>query len=136
MRHRAFPIVGMLVALLAPAAAGDAGDVRSVIDAQIEAFRRDDGGAACGFAAPDIEERFPAVDAFMGVVRRGYQPVYRPKSFVFGPLKQDGRALIQQLRIVGPDDQDWVAVYTLERQPDGNLCITGCYIARTEGRSA
>ena len=98
MRHRTFPMLGMLVALLAPAAADDADDIRSVIDAQIEAFRRDDGGAACAFAAPDIEEMFPTVDAFMGVVRRGYQPVYRPKSFVFGPLKQDGRAFIQQLQ--------------------------------------
>ena len=136
MRHCTFPILGMLVALLAPAAADDAGDIGSVIEAQIEGFRRDDGEAGCSFSVPAIKEMFPTVDAFMGMVRRGYQPVYRPKSFVFGPLKQDGRAFIQQLRIVGSDDRDWVVVHTLERQPDGNLCITGCYIARTEGSSA
>ncbi len=136
MRHRAFPMLGMLVALLAPAAADDADDIRSVIEAQIEGFRRDDGEARCSFSVPAIKEMFPTVDAFMGMVRRGYQPVYRPKSFVFGPLKQDGRAFIQQLRIVGPDDRDWAAVYTPERQPDGDLRVTGCYVARTEGSSA
>ena len=136
MRHRVFPVLGILLALLAPAAADDASDVRSVIEAQIDAFRRDDGEAAYAFAAPGIKELFPTVDAFMSMVRRGYQPVYRPESFVFGALKEEGGAFIQQVRIVGPDDRDWIAVYTLERQPDGSLRITGCYLARTEGGSA
>ena len=63
MRYRTFPILGMLVTLLAPAAADDADDVRSVIKAQIEALRRDDGETAYGFEAPAIKEMLPTVSA-------------------------------------------------------------------------
>lgn len=110
----------------------DGAAVRSVIERQLDAFRRDDGVAAFGYAAPNIKSRFGTVENFMAMVRQGYPPVYRPRSYVFTELKVSGPELEQRVSIVGPDDDDWIAIYTLERQPDGNWQITSCRLVRSE----
>src|SRR3990167_9666505 len=57
--------------------------IRSMIASQIEAFRRDDAGAAYGYAAPAIQGMYPSIDQFMAMVRKQYPPVYRPRSVTF-----------------------------------------------------
>ena len=74
------------IAAAADAGAGDAAAIHTLIQSQIDAFRRDDGTAAYGYASPAIKNIFPTVDDFMAMVRQQYQPVYRPRSLTFGPL--------------------------------------------------
>ena len=107
---------------------GDAATIRSLIEGQIDAFRHDDGAAAYAFASPTIHGIFPNADRFMEMVRQGYQPVYRPKSVTFGPIVDSPMGPLQKVYLVGPDGKDYVAVYTLERQPDGTWKINGCVI--------
>ena len=38
--------------------------------------------------------------------------------------------------ILGPDGQNYEAVYTMERQPDGTWRINGCYLVKKPGLSA
>ena len=59
----------------------DRQEFQRVIAGQIEAFRADDGPAAYGYAAPAIKKIFPSPEIFMEMVRNGYRPVYRPRSF-------------------------------------------------------
>ncbi len=104
----------------------DGSAIQTVISNQIAAFRSGDGDLAYSFASPGIRRMFPSVDVFMRMVEQGYEPVFRPRSFSF--LDQqvgDGRA-IQTVDVVGPDGSAWIAMYTLERQPDGTWKITGC----------
>jgi hypothetical protein len=104
---------------------------QSVITGQIDAFRVDDGARAYGYAAPMIKQIFPNPDVFMNMVRQGYQPVYRPQSYRFGPagLSASGRP-VQRVTVVGPDGITYEAIYTMERQPDGSWAISGCAIVR------
>ena len=81
-------VLALGLALPAAAADGNSAAIRSVIESQIDAFRQDDGAAAYAFAAPAIRQLFPTVDAFMGMVRGQYQPVYRPRSVTFGTLTE------------------------------------------------
>jgi hypothetical protein len=114
----------------------DKSAIQSTIRNQLEAFKRDDGAAAYSFAAPNVQAVFPTVDSFMAMVKQGYQPVYRPQSYAFRDLEvMDGR-LSQTVEIVGPDNEFWTAVYTVEKQPDGVWRITGCRIIKTPGGSA
>ena len=62
------------------------GAIRKVIEAQIGAFRADDGERAFGYASPNIRQIFRSAENFMAMVRNGYQPVYRPRSVRFGDL--------------------------------------------------
>ncbi|MCY0094870.1 DUF4864 domain-containing protein [Hoeflea sp. J2-29] len=102
-------------------------DARNVIESQIEAFLSDDAAAAYSFAAPAIKEIYPDEARFFDMVKRGYQPVYRPGNFAFGRSKagDDGARIVQEVIIQGPDGQDWTALYSLERQPDGSFKING-----------
>ncbi|KJS13626.1 MAG: hypothetical protein VR78_11110 [Hoeflea sp. BRH_c9] len=120
-------LLAALLLTLSPARADDAAVGRSVIESQINAFLNDDMAAAYSFAAPSIKRIYPDQDRFFDMVRRGYQPVYRPGNFAFGrsKLAPDGAGLVQEVLIEGPDGQDWTALYSLERQPDGSFKING-----------
>ena len=112
---------------LVPARADDAATVRGIIESQINAFLSDDMATAYSFAAPSIKRMYPDETRFFDMVKRGYQPVYRPGNFAFGRFKPapDGAGMVQEVLIQGPDGQDWTALYSLERQPDGSFKING-----------
>ncbi|ORE89676.1 DUF4864 domain-containing protein [Aurantimonas sp. 22II-16-19i] len=117
-----------LLAFAAPLAAraDDAGDIRATIAGQLDAFNAGDGAAAWSYAAPNIQAIFPTPDVFMGMVRSGYDPVYRSSNPVFGPLKAEGQGFRQEVRITDRNGKSWIASYTLQRQADGSMKITGC----------
>ena len=108
----------------------DGPPIRGVIEKQLEAFGRDDAAGAYSYASPAIRELFPSEDRFMQMVREGYKPVYRPKSFTFETLKDTSAGPVQAVRIRDADGVDWIALYTLERQPDGSWKINGCQLVR------
>jgi hypothetical protein len=114
----------------------DAPQIRETIRSQLEAFKEDNGERAYSFAAPNVKAIFPSVETFMTMVKRGYQPVYRPKSYSFGPLETKSGILTQTVEILGPDGDYWQAIYTLEREEDGSWKITGCRLVRDEGGAA
>jgi hypothetical protein len=118
-----------------PPAAAEVGDadrdaIQSIIDSQIDAFRRDDGAAAYDFASPMIQTLFPNPEAFMQMVQTGYMPVYRPQSFTFGPLLDTPRGPVQRVFITGPDGASYVAEYALQQQPDGTWKINGVTLVK------
>jgi hypothetical protein len=114
----------------------DRSAVERVIASQIQAFLQDDGPTAYSFAAPGIRAMFPTDEMFMQMVRRGYAPVYRPRSYAFGALTEGAGNLEQIVEIVDAEGEYWTALYTLERQSDGSWKITGCYLLRNPGESA
>lgn len=114
-----------------PASAQDRIDAtRQIIERQIEAFLKDDAAAAYAFAAPGIQARYPDKDSFFAMVKKSYQPVYKPGNYAFGRSKtvDDGAMILHELLIEGRDGKDWKAVYQLLRQPDGSYRIGGVVI--------
>ena len=135
---RAFAlIVCLLMGLAAPPAwAGD--DVttaQTIIRSQEQAFAHDDAAAAYSYAAPALHAMFPDADLFLSMVRGGYAPVYRHKSFEFGEGRAADGKIAQTVRIIDADGNPWDALYTLEQQPDGSWKITGCML-KAVGQSA
>ena len=124
-------VAAFLIALAAPARAGDElAAAQTVIRSQAEALGRDDAASAYSYAAPAIHSLFPQADIFLGMVQRGYAPVYRHKSFEFGEAEvADGR-IAQRVHIIDADGVPWEALYTLEQQADGSLKITGCTLLK------
>jgi hypothetical protein len=126
-------LVAILITLASPVrAADDLGAAQAAISAQAEAFGRDDAATAYGYAAPAIHGLFPQPDVFMNMVRDGYAPVYRHKSFEFGEGQAAGGMIAQRVHIIDADGVAWEALYTLERQPDGSLKITGCTLLKAD----
>jgi len=128
---RAFVLLtALLIGLVQPACAGDdVAAAQNVIRSQEQALARDDAAAAYSYAAPEIHGLFPQADIFISMLR-GYPPVYRHKSFEFGESRIEGSWIAQHVHIVDADGEPWEALYTLERQPDGSLKITGCQLIK------
>jgi len=111
----------------------DARAVREVIEAQLDAFRRDDAVRAFSLATPGIRATFGDAETFMDMVRRSYAVVYRPKSVAFeAPLVIDGE-VVQPVRLTDADGSAWIALYPMQRQPDGSWRTNGCQLARLAG---
>lgn len=127
------------LAQMQPALAQQAGEdaaIRDVISRQLDAFLADDASRAYSFAAPGIQRLFPGEERFMGMVRQGYPPVYRPRSRDFGVLRQTQRGPVQEVTLIDENGQAWLALYTMERQPDGAWKIAGVRLVRQEAVAA
>lgn len=135
LRNRTTALLFWLVVGIAAAAAQtlpagvsptDRTAIESVIRHQLDAFRRDDAPAAYAFAAPDVQRIFPDPGLFLDMVRRGYPPVYRPRSAEFSELALRDGDLIQEVELVGPDGHPALALYTMRRSPEGAWLIAAC----------
>ncbi len=124
------PLVALLIGSTALAFADDVTAGQSIIQSQEEAFGRDDAAAAYAFAAPVIQSWYRSPDAFMFMVRNGYAPVYRHRSFEFGEATMVDGKIMQQVHIIDAEGVAWEALYTLERQPDGSLEISACVLTK------
>jgi hypothetical protein len=119
-----------------PVSAADSAAIRSTIESQVEAFGRDDGEAAFGYASPAIRRMFGTPDIFMDMVRQGYQPVYRPRVFDFGEIVLLHGQVTQKVKVVGPDGRPMTAYYPMTQLPDGSWRIDGCYLEAPEEHQA
>jgi len=114
----------------------DQSAIRDVIQGQVDAFRRDDGAAAFGYASPTIQGMFGQSDVFMEMVRQGYRPVYRPKVFDFREIVDMHGQIAQKVHVVGPDGRPVTAIYPMTRLPDGSWRIDGCYLLAPDEHQA
>lgn len=105
--------------------AGAQAEIKGVIESQLAAFKRDDGQTAFSFASPTIKQIFGTPERFMAMVRQGYPAVYRPQAVEFRKLHQDGSALIQEIRFIGPDGKAVIGLYRLIQTADGEWLIDG-----------
>lgn len=133
--------LGLVGGLLAPGvAAALENDVRtalrSLVERQIDAFRHDDGATAFSFATPGLREMFGDPDRFMSMVRDGYRPVYRPRSYAFGPEREAATGPELSLRIQDEAGADWDAVYSFEKDGEGAWRISGCRLVKAPGEAA
>lgn len=124
------PLMLWMAAVLADGlSAADQEDIRVVIRGQLAAFQADDAAKAFSFAAPAIRQQFGNnPQKFLEMVKIGYQPVYRPRSVLFGELKMLSGVMVQEMYIIDQNGRSLVALYTMERQADGNWRIAGCVL--------
>ena len=115
---------------------GAPGAIRQVIEAQIAAFRADDGATAFAHASPTIRGIFGDVASFMTMVKQGYQPVYRPRSYTFRDIVEWRGQPTQEVVVVGPDDRVVLALYPMQLQPDGRWLINGCTLVAMPDEAA
>lgn len=120
----------------APTRSEDAAAIQAVIEAQLAAFRRDDGVAAFSYAAPQIQAQFGTPERFMRMVREGYDPVYRPRQVFFEKLLVHGGQWVQPVVVTAQDGRVLVALYTMERQPDDSWRIGGVVLLPAKAQGA
>ena len=106
---------------------------QSAIDGQIRAFLAGKDAEAYNFAAPNVRLFFPTVESFMGMVKSGYTPVYRPQDWDFGRVQTSPTGgVMQEVLITDMTGKNWAALYTVEQQSDGVWKITGVSLKKTD----
>jgi hypothetical protein len=129
---RAIVLLILSFSIVLPAfAKDDVTEAQGMIRAQEQALGHDDAAAAYSYAAPAIQEMFPDADIFMSMVQNQYGPVYRHQSFEFSEARVADGQVAQRVQIIDGNGETWEALYTLERQSDGSLKITGCSLLKT-----
>jgi len=140
LRSMAVFVLALLVASTVRAqsepAAADWTQIKAVITAQRNALVRGDGSLAFGYAAPGIRRHFGDVDTFMRMVRQSYAALIDARYTEFLEGAVIGGDVVQPLRLVMNDGTVWVALYGMQRQPDGGWRIASCVIAPSTVRSA
>ena len=110
-------------------------EAQRIIGSQIQAFRSEDHEKAFSFAAPSIQQIFGSTDRFIKMVKNGYGAIYGARNWSFGRGEVRGDALVQEVLIIGPQGRDWVALYTLRKQPDGTWRIAGVQMKQADLQS-
>jgi Domain of unknown function (DUF4864) len=124
-------LVALLVSTTFAGAAEDIGAGQAVIRSQERAFGRDDAATAYNFASPSKKSQYWNSEAFMHMVRNGYAPIYRHRSFKFGGARVSEGKILQEVHIVDTNGVSWRALYTLEPQPEGSLKISGAVLSKS-----
>ena len=103
--------------------------IQAVIREQLAALKAGDGEKALVHAAPGIRQQFGTPENFLAMVRGGYGALLaaRYTEFLEGAVVEGN--VIQPLRIIAPDNTVQVALYTMQKQPDGHWKIAGCVLA-------
>ncbi len=109
-----------------PVSPTEADQIQTVIRAQLDAFQTDDADRAFGYAAPGIQAQIGSPERFLQMVQSQYAPVYRPQAVEFLDLTTTAGSLVQRVRLVGPEGERVIALYSLEQQPDQSWRISGC----------
>lgn len=112
-----------------PMADDEAEDVRRVLVAQFDAFADDDADRAFETATPEVRDALGSSSRFLAMVRGAYPMVYRPRAIRFHKPEEDGDSVIQLVEITDDDAKSWIALFTLERQPDRSWRISGCVVS-------
>ena len=139
MSRYAVLLLLILIALPAQAqqvAPSDKAAIAGVIQDQIAAFKVDDANRAFGYASPAIQAKFGTPEEFLNMVRTGYGQVYRAAQVSFRDLVIEQGVPVQPVEIRGMDGTGVLALYFMERQPDGSWKINGVLIAELPERVA
>ena len=128
--------VGVLLLLsLAARAQEDAAEVRSAIEAQLEAFKSGDAQRAFSFASEQIQENFGTPENFIAMVRSRYAVVIAPASVVFLKPERANGVTLQPVQMSDERGQLWLALYSMQRDANGSWRINGCVLRRLQGSS-
>jgi Domain of unknown function (DUF4864) len=131
-------LAGLLAPTVASAAVlaeAEARAVRTVIEAQLEAFAADDAERAYSYASTAIRTQFADAATFMAMVQSGYPMVVRPTTVTFFQPTTDGSVVLQKVQLRDRAGRLWQATYQLEQQAAGGWRINGCVVVPDAGKS-
>ncbi len=110
--------------------------IQRVIAAQRAAILAGDADRAFAYASPGIQQQFGDAATFLAMVDAAYGELESARYVEFLEGAVIGGLVVQPLRLIDADNTVRVALYTMERQPDGTWRISSCRIAPSTVRAA
>lgn len=112
---------------------GNRAVTQAIIEAQLAAFRQDEGAKAFSFASPDIQRVFESPENFMQMVKSNYRVVYRNAQVKFLSFQGDESFAQHVVQMVDENNALWSVLYTLEKMKDGSWRISSCQTSKAQG---
>lgn len=112
---------------------GNRAATQAIIEAQLAAFRQDEGAKAFSFASPDIQRAFESPENFMQMVKSNYRVVYRNAQVKFLTFQGDESFAQHVVQMVDENNALWSVLYTLEKIKDGSWRISSCQTSKAQG---
>ncbi len=144
MNNQKFAIIGFglvigLMAdinpILAQSTSDKLDDSQLVVENQIKAFHQGAHEKAFSYASPSMQVFFRDVENFIRMVKRGYNPIYAAKNWAFGRSRTDGEKIHHEVLIAGPKGKEWVALYSLQKQDNGDWKIISVQLLKSQAKS-
>ena len=110
--------------------------IKHTISEQLAALKAGNAGKAFAHASPSIRQQFGSAANFLAMVRTAYGALIAARYTVFLEGAIIEGSVIQPLRLVAPDNSVQVALYTMQKQPDGRWKISGCVLAPSTVQAA
>jgi Domain of unknown function (DUF4864) len=110
--------------------------IKKVIAEQRSALRSGNAARAFSFATPAIRDQFGDASTFIDMVRALYSALLTARYVEFLDGAVIDGAVVQPLRLIDTDNTVRVALYIMERQPNGTWRISGCQIAASAVQAA
>lgn len=140
---RIFTLVGMALAAASlqmkaradVLSGAEAQQVQAVVMAQLKAFSEEDADAAFATATPEVRQSVRDPRRFLALVQGNFPMVVHPAGFAFLAPHVEKNQVLQAVALRDADDKTWLALFTLERQPDNTWRIGACIVAENDWRS-
>lgn len=110
--------------------------IQGVIAAQRAAIVARAADKAFTYASPGIQQQFGDAATFMAMVDAAYAALETARYVEFLEGAVIDGIIVQPLRLIDADNTVRVALYTMEKQPDGSWRIASCQIAPSTVRAA
>jgi Domain of unknown function (DUF4864) len=110
--------------------------IREVIAAQRAAIIAGDADKAFGYASSGIQQQFGDAASFLAMVDAAYAALQSARYVEFLEGAVIDGIVVQPLRLIDADNTVRVALYTMEKQVDGEWRISSCRIAPSTVRAA
>lgn len=110
--------------------------IQQVIAAQRAAILAGEAEKAFSYASPGIQQQFGDAASFLAMVDAAYAELESARYVEFLEGAAIDGIVVQPLRLIDADNTVRVALYTMEKQPNGEWRISGCRIAPSTVRAA
>ena len=108
-------------------------DIRTVIEAQLNAFSLGDAEAAFNAVSFEVKTIYKTANSFMNMVLNNYTPLFFAKKWRFDQLFLVSEGSVQVLYVNDPMGNDWVAWYKMVKGQNGTWKIDNVSMALIEG---
>ena len=109
-------------------------EIRSIIDRQLEALKRDDAAAAFGLAAPVFRAKFGTPERFMAAVKKDFAAIYRPRTVTYQDMGFASGKPVQKMLVIGGDGKAAMAYFSMEKQANGAWRVDALVVTPIEGQ--
>jgi hypothetical protein len=106
--------------------------ITGVVQSQLDALADDDADAAFALATAAIRSRMGDSGTFLRIIKERFRPIYRHQLAIFSAPELVAGHTLQAVRLTDGNSSVWLAVYHMEREPDGSWKIAGCKLFETK----